>query len=577
MRNDHIQFLKNLIREMSESFVIDDLYCPKTGEYNTTFIGHEEVDYSAVASSRIAHCILLYYSKESKFYRNDIMLETAKSYLKKLLSMAHEDGTHDLYRTNFHDPNQVGFVNHPLFSVFILQKYTEHTKLEDEVFDLFVQNFKKSVYPLCNLGFHTPNHRWVQTASLSLIKNFVDDPQIQQTIDKYLWEGIDCDENGEYSERSAGTYNQVSDDAFLLCYSATGDKQYLEYVRRNLMLMKSFIEPDFTINTMNSLRQDQSETGINFSKYYYCYLVTAAVLQDEEMGYMADKIFDYFQSNPAYKYYSNPFYVALMSINTPNFEELVNSCPSSTKKENCSRIVKKSGIARYYLNTLPATVTLVKSHGVSAPDFFKFMVGKSVVYGRFSGSFFGYPHSQFSPKDLDENEDGSITLSAYEEQGYRSQFKEPPETSDWRHMDHSKREWINIQHFNTFVKYKLNEDESMSFDITTEGTTGVCAKFELSFITNFGKVINDSCEVLAKKGGFMIASGNFNFYDVENGVLYTIKSGKHQHAYAHDMRGAAKINDNRFTIAFTDFSPVNRHIEIKARKHFNEGDLFKFD
>ena len=49
---------------------------------------------------------------------------------------------------------------------------------------------------------------------------------------RYLAEGIDGDEDGEYAERSTGNYNAVVNNAMMALFRETGDESYLGYVRR---------------------------------------------------------------------------------------------------------------------------------------------------------------------------------------------------------------------------------------------------------------------------------------------------------------------------------------------------------
>src|SRR5690606_2938657 len=89
---------------------------------------------------------------------------------------------------------------------------------------------------------------------------------------KYLNEGIDCNEYGEYAERSSGNYNHVNNEQMIILAKETGDPSYLEYVRRNLDMMINYFEPDGTIFTGNSTRQDRGKKvypDIYYNQYLY--------------------------------------------------------------------------------------------------------------------------------------------------------------------------------------------------------------------------------------------------------------------------------------------------------------------
>ena len=75
---------------------------------------------------------------------------------------------------------------------------------------------------------------------------------------QYLAEGVDEDEDGEYAERSTGNYNAVVNNAMFAIGQETGEELYYDYARKNLKMMLLYIDPDDTIFTQNSSRQDLS-------------------------------------------------------------------------------------------------------------------------------------------------------------------------------------------------------------------------------------------------------------------------------------------------------------------------------
>ena len=63
---------------------------------------------------------------------------------------------------------------------------------------------------LCHCGFHTPNHRWAIASVLMLCAKLFDKPECRTAAEAILKEGNDCNEDGEYAERSAGNYNRIN-------------------------------------------------------------------------------------------------------------------------------------------------------------------------------------------------------------------------------------------------------------------------------------------------------------------------------------------------------------------------------
>ncbi len=71
--------------------------------------------------------------------------------------------------------------------------------------------------------------------------------------------------------RSTGNYNAVVNNAMMAMYQETGDEAFLGYVERNLSMMLTYMDPDDTIFTQNSTRQDQGKLEYA-DKYFYQYL-----------------------------------------------------------------------------------------------------------------------------------------------------------------------------------------------------------------------------------------------------------------------------------------------------------------
>ncbi len=90
---------------------------------------------------------------------------------------------------------------------------------------------------------------------------------------------FDGNADGEYAERSTGGYNCVVNDAMINLYEMTKNKEYLSYPERNLHMMELYFEPDGTIFTQNSTRQDRGKRyGLIFI------FISICIWQQEEMS-----------------------------------------------------------------------------------------------------------------------------------------------------------------------------------------------------------------------------------------------------------------------------------------------------
>lgn len=135
---------------------------------------------------------------------------------------------------------------------------------------------------LCHCGFHTPNHRWAIASVLMLCAKLFDKPECRTAAEAILKEGNDCNEDGEYAERSAGNYNRINNDAMIMLAVATGDESYYAPVLRNLEMMLTYIDPDDSILTNNSTRWDMGKK-IYPREYYLEYLYMGYTCRKPEL------------------------------------------------------------------------------------------------------------------------------------------------------------------------------------------------------------------------------------------------------------------------------------------------------
>lgn len=111
-------------------------------------------------------------------------------------------------------------------------------------------------------GVHTPNHRWELCAALARIHSLQERegrprPEISERIGQWLAEGIDQLPDGMYSERSPLYATAVTNPSLLAIADYAGRPELLEHVRTNLAAFLPWFNPDGTVESLFSRRQDQ--------------------------------------------------------------------------------------------------------------------------------------------------------------------------------------------------------------------------------------------------------------------------------------------------------------------------------
>lgn len=245
--------------------------------------------------------ILRYCNPFSRFYGNELFLERAFIAMKYSLSRMHSDNTFDLTCTNPHDPTSIAFsVRIVAPALRLLKNHMQKkspSELEVKVYNIIIDFLTKSADGMVGNGFHTPNHRWVLASALALVMNILDMPELMDEINSYLVEGIDCDEYGEYAERSISIYNLTNNESLIILAHELNRPDFLEHVRRNLYMSTKYFEPDGTLYTLNSTRQDFGTKTYPFA-LFESYMVMAHIDKNPQFAYMAKVIYDMSSSNP---------------------------------------------------------------------------------------------------------------------------------------------------------------------------------------------------------------------------------------------------------------------------------------
>ena len=221
-----------------------------------------------------------YCAPESSYYKSPDLLPVLEAAADKLLAAQNPDGTIDA--GNLCSPPDTAFVVQTVcMALTVLQRMnlpqlsTINSKLAKFVL--------AAGEALSTGGIHTPNHRWVLSSALAQINSLFPSAKYVNRIDDWLGEGVYCDADGQFAERSTGIYSRVVDNALITIARLLNRPELLEMVRRNLAMTIFYMHPNGELETVGSRRQDQGLTAW-ISNYYLQYRYMAIKDQNRQFA-----------------------------------------------------------------------------------------------------------------------------------------------------------------------------------------------------------------------------------------------------------------------------------------------------
>ena len=204
----------------------------------------------------------------SRYFNSPELAEPLGLAARYMLKAQHDDGTIDLYATNFHSPPDVAFVVETMAPACVLLR-SAPAAFAAVTADVgrFIQ---RAAEAMVTGGIHTPNHRWVVCGALAWAHALFPNPRYVARIDQWLAETIDIDPDGQYTEKSTTVYSPVVNRALITVARLLQRPQLLEPVRKNLEMTLYYVHPDGEVVTEASRRQDRYQRG-SMARYYYSY------------------------------------------------------------------------------------------------------------------------------------------------------------------------------------------------------------------------------------------------------------------------------------------------------------------
>ena len=490
----------------------------------------------------------------SAFCGDQALIERAILAMEFALRLVHEDGTIDLLSTNFHDASETAFaVQTAAPALLLLREFGRGTAAEARLDALLYRFIDRSADGLLAGGFHTPNHRWVHAAALALCWKVTGRATCLDRMRAFLAEGIDCDEEGEYTERSSGVYNIVCDRSFILLAETLGMDELLSHVARNLTMVERYFEPDHTVNTLNSARQDAG-TAPDWRIYYSCYLYMALRTGRADFAWIADEMARQSDYQPLFHEQTPaPWYEFMyFLLSRPEALSRMASIEAAPPPADFAKHFVKSGIVRARNGDL--TLTLVKDQ----PLFAMLKYGTHPIWLRLAGSF--YAKGQFEAQAIEDIPEG-WRMRFFVRWGYKGPLPAPQQTSDWRAMDHSRRPDVFMQDFGFDVTARFRAGEA-SFEIASLGQAGVPVKLEL-LMESGGRFVTDSLTLRARPGDYLYQKCPEALYQYPDRHAVRIGGGFHSHTFGENMRGALPGDGTHLFVAMTGDTPLRERVTLR--------------
>lgn len=429
--------------------------------------------------------VRLYLNRDSIYYKNEVLYERMMLAYQYCYTWMHEDGTKDYIDCDFYTAAG-SEVQNLAKTIYILDQYEEDEE-KDFLREKSISLMKALAEGLVHGGFHTPNHRWIFSGALAAVNSIVPDERYMAKINQYLLEGIDCNEDGEYAERSAGIYDFVTNEGLILMARYLKRPEFYEYVKRNLYMLRSYIEPDGSIFTMNSTRQDFGTT-IWAEKYFSEYLYISEIFKDNVLRKTADKLYRNAKSNGR----ELPVTLEFLLLN-PQFRGYQPLEEMTDEKEVLEGLYGNAGIMRRVQDEI--SLSLIKG----SKTFFFAEFGDIKLFMRMSGHFFKVRN--IIPEQLRKIKDG-YQITFYAEGNFLLPLKEKPETSDWWKMDHTKRDLLKRTELSVELDV-LPEEDGVTFRLRTKTCDQVPFRVEIGIVPNC-TLLGDGFQCKAQAGMWLI-------------------------------------------------------------------------
>lgn len=512
--------------------------------YYGAFVKSDGVYMQKHALYQIASLAGAYLCPDTVYYHDETVLKSMLLGLDYVRSTQHENGLFDYITCNFFSAPDTAFcIGIILPALQYLLKQETLTEEETLLKDRLAKIIHLGGRGLLEGGFHTPNHRWAIAGLMAQCGKIFGEQDLIDGAQIYLNEGIDCNADGEYSEKSAGNYNGVNNEAMRLLADALGDDSFEQHIIRNLHMMLTYWEPDDSIFTANSTRFDK-DLKVYPDGYYFFYLYLGVKYDIPEFIAMANYAFNIiFEKNLL----SPDLLLRLMLYpELVDYESDLCSTPTEYKAYYAD-----SGIARVRHGRYSYTVMKDKSNFLYVHN------GSIKLAVKIGGSF--CEHRAFKAEKMWE-ENGEFHLHQTMRGWYYLPFPEKPATSDWWQMDNASRPKKLGPNMEIDVVVRDTAD-GIDVDIKTSGVEGAPWRIELAF-NGISRISNDHMTmpihgdevIVLKDSDFEVTDG---FSTMRVGPAFGV------HHFTEGKEDSEAKTPGAATVYMTDYTAFHHVISIR--------------
>ncbi len=519
---------------------------------NSPYYGAFVMDDGVYMQKHALYCIAdigaVYLCADSAMYHDEALLDSMLAGLDYVRSTQHENGLFDYITCNFFSAPDTAFCTGIVVHLAkYLKKKGALTDGEAQLLGKLDPIIHDGGRGLLEGGFHTPNHRWAIAAMLATCGRMYGEDDLIDAAQAYLREGIDCNADGEYSEKSAGNYNNVNNQAMLFLAEALGDDSFEQHIIRNLRMMLTYLEPDDSIFTGNSTRFDRDRL-VYPDGYYWYYVYLGAKYGISEFAAMANYIVKVMNE----KRLLSPNFLIRYMLHPEliDFESDACGMPDTYRAH-----YEDSGIARVRRDGYTYTVMCGKS------DFLSVHNGGIKLAVKLGGSF--CEHRAFKAETMRMDEDGAFHLHQTMRGWYYLPFPEKPPTSDWWKMDNASRPKKLGPNMDIDVVIRETED-GIDVDIATSGVEGAPWRVELAF-SGIDRISNEHM-TMPVHGDEVLVLRDSDFTVSSGGVCrMTVGPCFGAHHFTEGKEDSEARTPGAATVYLTDYTAFRHVIAIRPR------------